>query len=320
MLINLFKKNYINQYLLIFPVSILLWVGSFVTPNPMEEYVSYSVLYDFLYRLLNPYPLLTTILAYILVMIQGLMFNQILNKHKLVANTTVFPMFLYILFSSAIPYQTFNPILISNIFVLKAIDCMMDCVNIKDSQNKVFLSAILISISTLFYVQSIYYLILLPITLMIFKIYYWREWTTILFGFALPQIILLLFAFFTNEVCSLLSSFIDCISLFSFNFEIANTIDVVMDLFVILIFIVSFFAYFINSFDNIILYRKKVAVISWSIIIGISAIIYQPFTAQMFVVPFSFFMFRYFLKSRYSIILDVVLLLLLASLFLKVYI
>ena len=116
MLVNLFRKNYINQYLFILLISILLWVGSFIAPQPMAEYESFSYLYSLFYTLLSPFPLLATILAYIMVFTQGLMFNQIFNRQNLIPNNTLLPMFLYVLFLSAVPIQNLNPILFSNFF------------------------------------------------------------------------------------------------------------------------------------------------------------------------------------------------------------
>ena len=106
MLVNLFRKNYINQYLFILLISIPLWIGSFINPQPMEEYVSFSYLYNLFYILLSPFPVFSTILAYIMVLLQGFFFNQILNRHNLVSNTTLLPMFLYVLFSSAFIAQS----------------------------------------------------------------------------------------------------------------------------------------------------------------------------------------------------------------------
>ena len=323
MLVNLFRKNYINQYLFILLISIPLWIGSFINPQPMEEYVSFSYLYNLFYILLSPFPLFSTILAYIMVLLQGFFFNQILNRHNLVSNTTLLPMFLYVLFSSSVSIQNLNPILFFTLFILIAINRLMDCTNTPDVQNKIFSAAILVSVASLFCIQSIYFLLLLPITLIIFKIYYWREWTTILFGFAFPQIILILYAFFTDKLEMLLYSLKSYITSISFTVDVTNKVALITNIFILLVFTVSFFVYLISSMDSIVAYRKKTAIISWTFIIGIVLALYtyvMPLPIQIFAIPFSFFISRYILKFRYkAIFIDIIFLLLVCALFINVY-
>ena len=96
MLVKVFKKNYFNQYLLIFFLSILLWAGAFIVPQPIQAAVSYSFLYGYVYNMLLPFPFISVLLAYIILVFQGLFFNTILVKHKLISSTTLLPMIVYI--------------------------------------------------------------------------------------------------------------------------------------------------------------------------------------------------------------------------------
>ncbi len=323
MLVNLFRKNYINQYLFILLISILLWVGSFIAPQPMAEYESFSYLYSLFYTLLSPFPLLATILAYIMVFTQGLMFNQIFNRQNLIPNNTLLPMFLYVLFLSAVPIQNLNPILFSNLFILLAINRLMDCTNTQNVQDKIFSAAILLSVASLFYIQSLYFLLLLPLTLIIFKIYYWREWVTILFGYAFPQIILMLYAFFTDRLQIMLDSLKIYITSMSLNIDTTNKIVLISNIFIILVFAVSFFVYLINTSESIVAYRKKTSIISWTFVICIVLSLYTfviPLPIQICAIPFSFFISRYILKFKHKqTVIDILFLLLVVALFVNVY-
>ena len=202
MITRFFRTNYIGQYILTFVLSIVLWMGAFINPQPMET--TNSFLYESLYNLFSPYPLLSTILAYLIVLIGAFYFNNMLYKHKLIPHNNFLPAFLCLLMASAMPSQTLSPMLLSGIFILISLNYVLDCDDMNKTTNKVFSAALMISVASLFYQVSLYFLAYLLISFLVYKIYSWREWIIIFLGYALPQIILLVYCFMTDKLTVLL--------------------------------------------------------------------------------------------------------------------
>lgn len=322
MLVSVFKKNYLNQYLLIFISSISLWIGTFLNPQPIAT-DSVTLLYGEVAKALNHFPLLASILAYLLLLVEGLFFNVVLAKHKLVTNASLMPMFVYVTLFSAMQVQTITPILISNLFILIALNNLLSCDNIKTCQDKIFRASAMISIAGMFDSLYLYFILLIPLVLIIYKIYYWREWVTVILGFILPQIALFLYYFFVDGLDVFLYSSMSEIFQINLSFDFSNKLFLIFDAVLILIFIVSFFHYMFNSLENVALYRKKTLIIVWLTLVDIIILMYMtvvPFPIQLFVIPFSFFISTYILRVKQKeFISDIVLLLVFVCSLLSVY-
>lgn len=322
MLVRFFKKNYFNQYLLIFFLSILLWVGAFIAPQPIQDTLSYSFLYEYVYNLLLPFPFISVLLAYIIIVLQGLFFNTILVKHKLISSTTLLPMFVYIfVFSSST--QTITPILLSNIFVLLALNNLLDCENISKSQDKIFRASALVSIAILFYFLSIYYLLLIILVIIEYKIYYWREWVTAFLGFTLPLILVLIYCFLTDSLMNFVNSFFNDVLTPIFVFDFNSWLSIVFGLLFILIFSAASFNFFVSMRDNVVAYRTKSSIILYIVLVAFLMSIYSivfPLPMQLYVIPFSYFIGNCITRHKgKETMCDIVLIVLTITVFGSVY-
>ena len=322
MLVKVFKKNYFNQYLLIFFLSILLWAGAFIVPQPIQAAVSYSFLYGYVYNMLLPFPFISVLLAYIILVFQGLFFNTILVKHKLISSTTLLPMIVYI-FLFSVSAQTITPILLSNIFVLFALNNLLDCENITKSQNKIFKASAMVSIAVLFHFLSIFYLLLIILAIITYKIYYWREWLTALLGFALPQILVLVYCFLTDSLMSFINSSVDDVLVPLFSFDFTNWLSVTYGLVFVLIFVSAFVRFFLEMRDNIVVYRKKSSIISYILFVAFLISIYGvvfPLQMQLYVIPFAYFLGNCITRHKgKETLCDIILILLALAVFGSVY-
>ena len=300
MLVKAFRKNYFNQYLLIFICSIFLWIGTFVVPEPIKEVSSYSFLYGYIYDLLQPYPFISSLLAYLIIVFQGFFFNILLTKHKLMPNTTLLPMFVYIFVLSS-SVQTITPALLADVFILFTLNNLLDCENIAKSQHRIYKASAMVSIATLFHTLSIFYIILIVAVMAIYKIYYWREWVTVLLGFALPQIVVLLWCFFMDTATSFIDSSLNDILTLSVTFDLSNWMSVFLSVLFLLIFSISIVTFLFNMMENVVLYRKKSFIIACIIFVALMISLYVvvfPLQMQFYVLPFSYFFANYLLRQR----------------------
>ncbi len=322
MLVRAFRKNYFNQYLLIFILSIFLWVGTFISPEPIKSVSSSSFLYGYICNLLLPYPLLSSILAYVIVLFQGLFFNMLLVKHKLISNKTFLPMFVYI-FVLSLSAQTITPALLADVFILLALNNLLDCENISRTQHKIFNASAMVSIATFFHSLSVFYLIFIIAVIAIYKIYYWREWFTVILGYAFPQIIVLLWYFLTDTSMNFMDLSLIDVFTFSFAFDFSDWKAVFFGLLLLLIFLVSMGAYLLNIMENMILYRKKSTIIACILLVAFVISLFVevfPLQMQFYAIPFSFFIASYLLRHKNNeIIGDIILIMFISVVFCNVY-
>lgn len=321
MITRFFRTNYIGQYILTFVLSIVLWMGAFINPQPMET--TNSFLYESLYNLFSPYPLLSTILAYLIVLIGAFYFNNMLYKHKLIPHNNFLPAFLCLLMASAMPSQTLSPMLVSGIFILISLNYVLDCDDMNKTTNKVFSAALMISVASLFYQVSLYFLAYLLISFLVYKIYSWREWIIIFLGYALPQIILLVYCFMTDKLTVLLDYSAQSIGTIDLVVGIHSWFIFVLEIFFILILVVSFMNFLAHSSENIISYRKKSYVIFSIFLISIVLALYTtivPLQTLFLSIPFSYFLSIMILRQKRKLIFyDVFLVLLIVSVIFYIY-
>jgi hypothetical protein len=181
----------------------------------------------------------------------------------------------------------------------------------------------MISVASLFYQVSLYFLAYLLISFLVYKIYSWREWIIIFLGYALPQIILLVYCFMTDKLTVLLDYSAQSIGTIDLVVGIHSWFIFVLEIFFILILVVSFMNFLAHSSENIISYRKKSYVIFSIFLISIVLALYTtivPLQTLFLSIPFSYFLSIMILRQKRKLIFyDVFLVLLIVSVIFYIY-
>lgn len=198
-------KNYKIGHLIILPLfAIALWANTFYDLLT-GELVKYGTFHLPLFRLLiqpfrDPSLLVyASILALLFIITQAFYVNSLVNRYKLFEERTFMPAYIFILLLSLyLDMQKLHPALLANFFLLFSINHLLASIKNRHTLHNIFYASLLIAIGSLFYLQTMIFLLLVWITIVFLKRSSFREFLISIFAAALPYILEWAFYFIKN--------------------------------------------------------------------------------------------------------------------------
>ena len=305
MFVKTFKSNYFLQLIFLTVIPILLWLPAFISP-PQPLTTSFDApVYKIIFQALSSLKTLCTILAFVLVILQGLLINSIFSSNQLSPSTTFFPAFIYILLlSSNYALMTISPLLILNTFIIFAIYFLFRSFDKLEGLDEVFCSGLFISLSFLTFKPSILFILWIWLSLLNYRFYKWRYWAINLLGFLTPIVFVLTYYYIVDKLEYQASVFINNTYFIPNFFVDVQPIDFV---FYIIIGILGIFALanlLSSKADNNINYRKKTNVIVIFSLIAILPSLYSIGKDYMIflLAPTLAYLFYHFLTTKRKLI------------------
>lgn len=200
------------------------------------------------------------------------MINHIVNTHE-ISKRSYLPGLIYIITASnSTEALRLHPILISNLFLLFAINRLLDIYRREETFSEVFDSGFLIALATLFYFPSIVFFGIILICLLLFHSFIWREWLISIIGFALPFLFLLIYYYLIDMRTDLFSQNIQNFTA-SKNQDSYSTITRIYIGLVVLILALALAANFTNVKGIKLKTKKSTALVFWYLALSFSAIL-----------------------------------------------
>ena len=203
MLIGFIKHNR-SLSVVVLPVAMIsLWLFGFFHPVvPLTEHS--APLYKLIIAGIEKYPFLITFLSFTLIFCEALLINYIVEKNEIIDSNSYLPALVYIVLMSLQPEMfSLHPIVIANLFMLFALHKLMQTYRKETAYSEAFSTGFFISLSALFYIPSVVFLLLLWIGLIIIRPFVWREWMISFIGFSLPWIYLVFYYFWNDKLDAL---------------------------------------------------------------------------------------------------------------------
>lgn len=193
MLFKLFKSNHPYVIFLIPVLGIVLWIPTlFNTPFnfPALEQSQNTQLFEWLVFYVKPYPKASAMLALLFLVLQSLILIRLNFKHIFIENKTYLPSVLFVIFgSSVVALQQLHPALVSNFFLLWALDKALVIDKGQNSIKRYFESGFFLGLGALIYPNIYVFMPVIWLTLLILQNSRWRDWTSSIIGFASPVLI-----------------------------------------------------------------------------------------------------------------------------------
>ena len=119
------------------------------------------------------------LIAIALAIITAVTLNNTINKNEFFRQNIYLPSFISILLISCLPStNSLHPILFSNLFLVLAFRRLVHINSQVSCKSEVFDASLLLLIGGLFYPPTILYLPIVWVTLLIFKPFQWKEWSS----------------------------------------------------------------------------------------------------------------------------------------------
>lgn len=184
-MLKIFRKDIIVQVIIILVTSLAMWFGAFAHPTPVSIDAG-GPIFTWLTNWMTP--IVAVIFAYLLVMIEGFLFNMMLYQHKMIPQGTLLPMFFYVL-AMSFNATTITPFIVGSLMLIFAIgELMLTSTLLSLTIDKIFGATALVSIATLICPPMVVFFIPLMINMFTYSLYGWRDWTMFILGTMAPYI------------------------------------------------------------------------------------------------------------------------------------
>lgn len=268
MLIQLFRKSYLFQYILLLLLAFVFWFGAFLHPSiiPVDATPFLTPGYSLLLRLLQGNHFLQILIAFILVFSGALLFNYSLTKFDLVPKNTLVPAMVYVVLMSYSPSLLgLHPVVIPTFLTVLILFYLFQVYTEEGAFAQIFNIGLLIGISSLFYFPSIFLIVFIWLTFIVYRLYSWREWVIPLTGIVTPYLFLFTYYFMIDGLKPPYLAYLTYFSKltifkFSFDFSVMNYVITTL---LALLFIWSAFMLLGDIQEKIISLRKRYWAVFW---------------------------------------------------------
>lgn len=202
----------INQFRNLSPVNLIFLVAftffmRLAIFNDMPERLDFEFLEPYAKLLIQVpstsslSPLINVVLAAIIVIVQAIIFNTIINRHSLLGKQTYLPALLYVTGSSLfLQFLIISPPLICNFILIWIMDKLLKIGKSPNGIMMMFDIGMLIALGALIYFPFIVLLVMLWLSLLLYRSFNWREWVAGFIGFLTIFFFLAVFYYWNDNV------------------------------------------------------------------------------------------------------------------------
>lgn len=240
---RIFRTNVVLQIFIILIVAVLMWIGVFIHPRP-TPIEGGGQLYYWITGLLSP--LASTIIAFVLVIVEGVLLNSMLYRHKMMTQSSLMPLLFYII-AMSIGRPTLTPMLLGSLFLIIGMSQLMLTTTLLSLDlDKIFGASASIACATLFCPAMAVFLVPLIANMFNFSLYGWRDWTMLILGILAPYIVLETYYYMVDEL--FYRNYLILYGLTDINWSVGGSlIDWIGSLIFLLLFVVGFGSTVING-------------------------------------------------------------------------
>lgn len=264
MVLRFYKTNYSFVFIFLLVFALILWVSAFFSQTTTTfSLINSNPLLYFLEPILS-IQWLNILLALLLLLIQSLVLNNIISNNGLINQRTYVPALVYISLMSIHPEMLhLSNGLIINVFILMIINTAFKLYDEDSNYEYSYTLGFLTTIACLISITSVFLVIAIISSYIIYRIYNWRVWATTLIGLLTPFLILFSIYYISNNIDFFILHLANQLELITFslaNFPIRNTWFIIL---LSISFIYLIVKYINFSSDKVIRIRNHSSIVIW---------------------------------------------------------
>lgn len=284
------------------PLAILLCINAFITIPPelkpsVFEPAILNLIGETHVKFISPN--VNVFISAAITLLQAIYLNKVVNKYNLLGKSTFLPALLYVSMASMFtPFLILSPVLFCNFLLIGMIDKLLSVYYKSDNKIAMFDLGFIIACGTLFYFPFIIMLLILWLSLLIFKPFNWREWFAGLMGFISIYFILFILYFWLDrlpEFYTIWTPITNPLFITRLNLDIHDYLALTVPCIIVVLFIFSLRRTFYKS---IVLIRKAFQLLFFMFILGLASFYLNPehqeYHFLLCVPPIAIYMAYYF--------------------------
>ena len=227
MIIGKFKEKHPFLFVLLPVIALVLWSDAFFGYNATAlSSKNAAPLYYWIAVFFDQHRFWSVLLGFSLMIIQAYMFNRVITDKGLVDRNSQLPALFYIvLMSSSFSMMGLHAIWFANFFLIISLDKIFDVFNEDDVFLEVFNVGFFISIASLFYLPSLWFVLLLIASLFIYYLVNIRGILAAILGFFTPFMFLTVYYFWHDKLAEKATQYFSLQNLFS-EFSLFNIVPI----------------------------------------------------------------------------------------------
>jgi Family of unknown function (DUF6427) len=193
MLLKFFRGTGPGEVILIFLTAIGIWASAFINPHlagPFQYDTNPMPLYSLLRMSLCENAIYGVIFSFVLILLMSFFLVNFNTSHFFINERTFLPGAIYILLTGLFPhYQLLNPVLPASVFLMLAINRIMDAYRKSGTAFNFFDASLLIGTGSLFYANLIWFSSLVIIGIVILRTENYKELIISVIGLITPALL-----------------------------------------------------------------------------------------------------------------------------------
>ena len=210
-MIKFFRQSYVIQYVVIALLAIALWIPSFVSGKAMMGLGEpVTPIFNLVDGLLGSSPILQHLVAFLLLVLVTLIFNNILVKNQIVGKVSTMGAFVFVLLMSLTRTQVnFYPFVLSVPFIILTLSYLFDTYQLPNPEMTLLKAGVCTALASMCYFPSILLVVWMLIALPIAKKGMLRLQLIPLFGFLFVYFVYFVSVFLFGDFLTLIHGYRD---------------------------------------------------------------------------------------------------------------
>lgn len=263
MVLRFYKTNYNHIVIFLFILGAILWSPAFFSDQQYPFYLSQNPLLDFL-EPIYVYSSIQVTIAFILLIIQSIVFNNIISSFDIIQQRTYVPALVYVTLMSIHPSMLqLHTILISNLLVLLFLNTLFKLYDNDSNYQFSYTLGFIIAMATLLYSYNIFLAAVIFSSYIVYRIFNWRIWLTTIIGIATPFILLFTLFFLADSMDFFILFMANQMEYLHMDVASLPYSNLSLQLITALTLLILLLRYFFYSGDKIIRIRNYSSIIIW---------------------------------------------------------
>ena len=270
-MIKFFRQSYAVQYVVIALLAIALWIPAFISGKLTVGLGSpVTPIFNLVDDLLDFSSIAQHAFAFLLLVFETLIFNNMLVKSQVVGKVSTMGAFVFVLLMSLTGTQTnFYPFALSSLFIILTINCLFETYQLPNPEINLLKAGVFTALASMCYFPSILLVVWVFIALPIAKKGTLRLQLIPLFGFLFVYFVYFVAIYLFGDFLTLMHGYRDYFTSIKFSVEAFNLKIIFLLLILIIPTVLLLFGSSNANFEKTVAVRTK---ISMTIILSIFAI------------------------------------------------
>jgi len=237
MIIRLFRSKYFGQYLALIFFAALLRIDSLL--DPFIIFGDHSGFrQDWINQLVLANPLVSTIIATVLLVFQAILLNQVLENNRLIPLNQLLPAAVYVLMmSSSVVLLQPNAMIIVNLIMILLLNTIYGMYGNHEPYRQAFDAGLLTGMASLFYFPTILFIAFVWICFLVYQTFRLRSIIITIAGLITSYLFVGFYFFWNDRLIAEFSAFYQSFSIhFPLQFNMDAYVYVIWSLFALLLF------------------------------------------------------------------------------------